>query len=606
MKKMLRILLIASCLYAKLPAAPLSDRTFLAQRDELSYRALEWTINNHYQTKKSNTVLGGTFTATPFYTESTNSADIARWFGIGKTNAIDVTTRALSGETLKADLSDALYSFNIDHSPNSDGATTGYIPMHGRLTLDPKRRAFGTYLSWDQSLENIAKGLRFSVQAPIVDVQASLRPNDIYATASHIPVTDGQTGATLRDYFSGNLRKGISKHSHVYQKELVRGKIHNEFAHAFGIADIKLRLDWLCYTHKRFNYSLGLSLQLPTGTTITNEYAFEPHVGARGHAAAGYNGLLQLHAYAAKNLTVRVDILGDVTYFFEGTERRMVSVYDLTDKVVMPASPYRLVMRNKYSGVQPAANVMSLDHTVKPGFQFDGLVGVSTQWNRWTIDIGYNFYWHQAEKLSLKNADAWSSDQYAFAHNHYSMYADALGTNIGGGNSKTVDGLVQHKGTVGREGDYNDRKAPRTKYQNLIGANKDGWGDPKYVLWDEMDGVGLLNTSTPPYPGAFTSMNGPIQATGKNSSGLIKQTVNADTGVGSNSTGTQAVRYTITSDYAATAEQITHSVVGGISYCFKGTYPVFIGIGGMLEVQESNRNSALENSKIWAKVGIQF
>jgi len=599
MKKMLRILLIASCLYAKLPAAPLSDRTFLAQRDELSYRALEWTINNHYQTKKSNTVLGGTFTATPFYTESTNSADIARWFGIGKTNAIDVTTRALSGETLKADLSDALYSFNIDHSPNSDGATTGYIPMHGRLTLEPKRRAFGTYLSWDQSLENIAKGLRFSVQAPIVDVQASLRPNDIYATASHIPVTDGQTGATLRDYFSGNLRKGISKHSHVYQKELVRGKIHNEFAHAFGIADIKLRLDWLCYTHKRFNYSLGLSLQLPTGTTITNEYAFEPHVGARGHAAAGYNGLLQLHAYAGKNLTVRIDILGDVTYFFEGTERRMVSVYDLTDKVVMPASPYRLVMRNKYSGVQPAANVMSLDHTVKPGFQFDGLVGVSTQWNRWTIDVGYNFYWHQAEKLSLKNADAWSSDQYAFAHNHYSMYADALGTNIVGGTSKTEGGLVQHKGTVGRDGDYNDPKSPLTKHQNLIGANKDGWGDPQYVLWADMD-------ENSPYPGAFTSMNGPIQATGKNSSGLIKQTVNADTGVGSNSTGTQAVRYTITSDYAATAEQITHSVVGGISYCFKGTYPVFIGIGGMLEVQESNRNSALENSKIWAKVGIQF
>jgi len=599
MKKMLRTLLIASCLCAKLHAAPLSDRTFLAQRDELAYRAIDWTTNNHYQTQKTDAVLGATVTATPFYTQSTNSADIARWFGIGKTGAIDVTQRALSGETLKDDLSDALYSFNIDHSPNADGATAGHIPMHGRLTLEPKRRAFGTYITWDQSLEHVAKGLRFSIQAPIVDVQASLNPDDRHATPSHLPLTDGLTGSTLRDYFSGNLRKGISKHSHVYQKELVRGKIHNKYAHAFGIADIKLRLDWLCYTHKRFNYSLGLSLQLPTGTSITNEYAFEPHGGARGHAAVGYNGLLQLHAYSDKNLTVRVDVLGDTTYFFEGTERRMMSVYDLTDKVIMPASPYRLIMRNKYSGVQPAANIMSLDHTVKPGFQFDGLIGVSTKWNRWTIDVGYNFYWHQAEKVALKKADAWSNDQYAFAHNHYSMYADALGTNIIGGTSKVEAGTVQHKGTVGRDDDYNDPKSPLEKHKNLIGANKDDWGTPVYVVWTDMD-------EDSPYPGAFTSMNGPIQTSGKSTSSLIKQTVDADTGVGANSTGTQAVRYTTTSDYAATAEQITHSIVGGISYCFNGTYPLFIGIGGMIEVQESNRNSALENSKIWAKVGIQF
>jgi hypothetical protein len=599
MKKMLRILLIASCVSAHLAATPLSDRTFLAQRDELSYSAIEWTTNNHYNAPKTNNSLGATFTATPFYSQSNNSRDIARWFGTGSTGALDVTNYALSGETFKDDLSSALYSFNIDHCPNCDGSTPGYIPMHGRLTLSPQRHSVGTYLTWNQSLENILKGLRFSIHVPVVDVQASLNPDDQYATASHVPLTDGQTGATLRDYFSGSLRKGITKHSHVYQKELVRGKIHNEDVHAFGIADIKLKFDWMYYTHKRFNSACGISLQLPTGTSITNEYAFEPHVGARGHAAIGFSNLMQLHAYADKNVTVRIDVSGNTSYFFEGTERRMASVYDLTDNVVMPASPYRLVMRNKYSGVQPAANVMSLDHTVKPRFQFDGLIGVSTKWNRWTIDVGYNFYWHQAEKAALKNANAWNNDQYAFAHNHYSMYADALGSDIIGGTSKVEAGTVQHKGTVGRDNDYDDPKSPLEKHKNLIGANKDGWGTPAYVVWTDMD-------EDSPYPGAFTSMNGPIQATGKRTSALIKQTVDADTGVGSNGTGTQAVRYTITSDYAATAEQITHSIVGGISYSFPGKYPFFVGIGGLIEVQESNRNSALENSTVWAKVGIQF
>ena len=109
-------------------------------------------------------------------------------------------------------------------------------------------------------------------------------------------------------------------------------------------------------------------------------------------------------------------------------------------------------------------------------------------------------------------------------------------------------------------------------------------------------------------------MNGPIQNAGHNSSSLMNQIVVAEadqdadypTGSSKDGSGTQSVMYQITSAYAATAAQITHSFVGGVSYCFPGKYPIFVGVGGLAEVQESNRNSAIENFKVWTKVGIQF
>jgi len=599
---------------------PLSDRTFIAQRDELSYSAIHWVTNNHYQTTKTNKALGGLFTATPFYSESINESDVALLLGMGSSQALTVTNTALSGDTLKDTLNQALYSFNIDHSPNSDGATPGYIPMHGRLNWSPKRKSYGMYLTWDQSFDNIANGLRGRITIPIVDTQTNLRPDDSTAVASNIPATDGEKGKTLRDYFSGNLAKGTSTSSHVTQKALTRGKIANDAVHAFGIADIELRLDWQCYTHEKFNCSLGGSIQLPAGNAVSNEYLFEPIIGARGHVATGLNGLLQINAYKSADVTVRVDLLGDMKYFFEATERRFVSVYDKTDNVVMPASPYRLVMRNKYASVQPAANVMSLDHTVKPGFQLDALLGVSTNWKAFTLDIGYNLYWRQEEKLSLKKSNTWVDDEYAFAHNHYSMCGEKLGNFIVGGTSYVdgTDSAILHKGSLGTS-NYNDQyNSAVSKHQNLIGANRDGWGTPERVTDNHKDNGDDNTPEDNYYPGEFTSVNGPIQNHGKNGSALVRQDVtlngNSDekpVGVGFAATGENAgtlpIRYTVTSDYAVTKAQITHSLVGGISYrAAAGNYPIIVGLGGLIELQESNRNSALETAQFWAKIGVQF
>ncbi len=604
MKKILQGLVLLTAATTPLLSITLSNRTFIAHRDELAYQAIEWTTNNHYRNTKSETEMGGLLTATPLYSQTINSEELAILFGTGGATGISVSSIPLSGTTdnYGSTFHQELYGFSIDHCPNCDGSSATQKPMSGRLQLSPQRCVEGVYLGWDQSLNNILKGLRVRILAPIINVQAGMRPNDSNSTPSLIPSTDGITGATLKDYFSGNLEKGPAISSHVLQRKLTRGKISNTLVQTFGLADVDLRLDWNCYTNDRFNCTVGGSLQLPTGAAASNEYMFEPQLGARLHVAAGINGLLQLKALEQDGVTVRIDVLGDLKYFFEGTERRIASVYDRTNAVVLPASPYRLIVQNIYSGVQPAANVMSLDHTVKPGFQFDGLIGASTSWDRWTFDIAYNLYWHQEEKVSLKSATSWVDDTYAFAHNHYSMYANALGTFVIGGTS--LDGssnIVHSSRTASWNSGHLDGNSPITKHQNIIGANANPSGSPARAT-----NAQVASATNTVFPGAFFSMKGPIQNDGRSTSALVNRTPSGSTGVDSAGSGTQAVQYTITSAHAVTAAQITHSLVGGVSYRIDARYPIILGLGGLIEVQESNRNSALENIKVWTKIGIQF
>jgi len=629
MKRKVSCLVLATTIGSSLFGLVRGDRTFLAHRDELAYQAIEWTTNNHYRPAKTDGAIGAFLSLTPFYAESTNAQDLAKLFGTSTTGAITVTPANLKtwaeddaltspGDYLKTVLNQKLWSFNIDHAPNCDGSTAGQIPMNGVMNLKPKRKAIGAYLGWDQNFDNILKGLRLRIMMPIVNAETCLHPDDSTAIPSSLPLTDGISGATLRDYFSGTLRKGVSTHSHVKQKELVRGKIAGDYINAFGIADIDIKLDLSCFERERFSCRIGASLQLPTGNALINEYLFEPQVGARGHVAAGLNGLLRIHAFNNKDLTVRLDLQADMRYFFEGTEKRFLSIYDKTDGVIMPSSLYRLVMRHKYSGVQPAANVLCADHTVKPGFQLDALAGLSGSWKNWTIDLGYNLYWHQEEKVMLKNDTAWQDDQYAFAHNHYSVYADTTLDRIilGGTSINTDTGVVQHSMLTGTSA-YHDKRTAVDKHHNFIGANRDGSDAPVRVSNAGPDDTDSAHKA----PGAFTSMGGPIQNWGRQASALRNQTVvtggddpepadatptDTYTGETTNDTGTQTVRYVVTSIQAVTGAQITHALLGGLSYRLDGHYPVVIGIGGLVELQESNRNSALESSRVWAKLAIQF
>jgi len=648
MNKIIKGLLasILACASFANGAALQSGSTFIAHRDELANLGMEWTTTNHLAPKAACKVevkkdakleknqpaekcvnpFGTTLTATGFYSESTNHTDLAKRFGIGATGAIKITKDTPTADNLH----EAIYGLNIHHSPNSDGVsgsvkahaaddTTAYsrTAMNGTVNLSPKRTVYGANLGWKQSLDGLLKGLSLSVRAPIVQVKTNMRPTITGAEASAIPPVDGKTGATLSDYFGGKLTTDIATYAHVSQAALKKNLIDSANDTVTGFADVEMGINYAfdCCVVKGLKWGFGATAQVPTGNKPDGIKLFEAIYGARGHFAAGANGMIHFDAFSNKDLRVSVDVLANYKYFFKGTEVRTMGIYDISNKVMLPASQYRLLMHHGVTGVLPAANVLTLEHDVTPGHQVDALAGLSVEWKNFTFDIGYNLFWHAKEKVVQRTN--WSNDSYALAHNHYSMKTTAVGdeqNDIIGGTSRVGDGAsaINHNGYVLRAdaqaSGYADETSPVAKHGYVIGSNGDAGGTALIIIQESTD-------DEVDYPGAFTSINGPIQKAGVTTSALFTQspaTVDGDgddiqsTGINVAGADTLTVQYNVSSLPAITNAQITHSVVGGVSYKIPGAYPMIIGVGGQGEFQESGRNSALEGFKVWAKFGISF
>jgi len=632
-----------------------SDRTFIAHRDELASRGMQWASDVSTSQKKCEKScaktsaaskkeakekaecskdFGATFKADIFYGQSTNYADMAYRFGMGTTGAIKVT----QGVTSLSDIDTVLYNTDIQHSPNSDGSSastlaasstvdlTAYdrIPASGTLNLSPRRQVYGAYLGWQQSLDALLEGLYFDVLAPVVQVRTSMRPTVTNSVLSAIPPVDGKSGVSISDYFSGALSTNIATYARVSQAAMTKCKIDNTFQTATGLADLELKLGYATAPKQVKGMKVGVeaAVQVPTGNIPDMTRMFEAVYGARGHVGAGANGFVHFDLMKSNDIQFGFDALVNWKYFFSGTEKRTMGIYDATNKAFVQEAKYHQVMQHGVTGVQPAANVLTLDHTVTPRNQVEFVAGFTAESKNFSARLGYNLYWHQTELVAQKAA--WTNDKYAFAHPHYSMETTALGYDITGGTSYTSgDEVVNQNGYVLRNAakagnDYNDPNSSVGKHAYYIGANADASsGTPFIITFAQVDGV---SASDDYYPGAYTSLGGPIQKTGVTTSALANRVPNTDAfddtdeeadittagGVDTAGDTTLTVRFNVDSTPAVTTTQITHSVVGGASYRIPGKCPIVIGGGAQAEFQASTYNSALEGFKVWASIGISF
>lgn len=561
MNKALRTLLASLLVSSSVFGTVHTDRTFIAHRDELAHAGMAWVTNNHFKAQGGTNSLGARFTATPFYRTSYNDKDLAKLFGMGANSNVVVGSAAPA--TDGSDLHTTLSGFNIDHQtlPLDDDAPAG-VAMSGTLNTAPRRNEWGAHLGWEQSLDSLLKGLRLSITAPVVEVNTTMKATQASAVASApSTIVDGPSGDTITSFFAGNFSKSIGTHTSVQQNALTKGRIGSGYQTTVGVADVDVRLNWACKNWKRFGFDVGASLQIPTGNAPSGSHLLEPIYGARGHVAAGANAMVHIDGFKKGDLHVAFDVIGDWKYFFKGTEKRTMGIYDLNNTVMLPGSSYRMVMRHTQAGVQPAANVLTVDHSVTPGHQFEGVAGICTKWRGWTFDVGYNLFWKEKETVVQKAT--WNNDRYGLADYRYSM--SALG---------------------------DAEEVPVEQHLNVLETG----GEINKVINDAL----------------YTSINGPIQAAGKTTSALMVQKNAEVLGVGSTiteddtSAGTLAVNYNVSSANAVTADQITHSIVGGASYQFTGKFPISLGAGGQVELQEDNRNSALENWSVWAKMGVSF
>ena len=140
---------------------------------------------------------------------------------------------------------------------------------------------------------------------------------------------------------------------------------------------------------------LGLYLlgEIPTGKGTKSEYAFEPRVG-KNHFGLG----LGFDEYYIDDNN-QVVLGANWRYLFGAQEKRS---FDLKDKpwtryIQLVSMPTDSTTKGT---LQKGINLMTLDATVTLGHQLNGYLRWTKRWDNVQVELGYNLFYRQAEKIS--------------------------------------------------------------------------------------------------------------------------------------------------------------------------------------------------------------
>jgi hypothetical protein len=161
-----------------------------------------------------------------------------------------------------------------------------------------------------------------------------------------------------------------------------------------GLDDIQLKLGYDFYTEHANRLSPYGVATIPTGARPTSQWVFEPLVGSKqGSFGFGCNGSYTV--CRNENLT----LLADVKYRYVCNSEECRS-FDLCKNGDW--SRYLLISTaSEPLNSKPGINLFTLPVTVTPGSTIDAWLALHYQQCNCDIEIGYDFWWRQKERLSL-------------------------------------------------------------------------------------------------------------------------------------------------------------------------------------------------------------
>lgn len=370
------------------------------------------TRDRHMQASLAHALVGtqsedranGTLQVTPFYGQTTNGATLGQAIGVNGKNAFDLGSAPTPGDALTW------------HFINGTAMSANPSIVGASISLNPQQRAYGTHINYLQHLDGIAPGLYFSIHAPILHVDANTR----------FSITNDSTG-TIEQFFRGNYTNTTSGST---QTALKYGKFSQKSPGKTGVGDVEAMVGWNFMNEEQSHAGINAGLIIPTSAQANAENTFEPVLGYHAWGlGAGFNADVAL--WEGHNASLKLFVEADYRYLFENSQKRIAGINGTKDW-----SHLRLVgtLGQPLSGnnvLQPFANVGALDWKVKPGSQVDALAGFSYNNSGITVDLGYNFFFKEAEVVSLKNKDAYADGTYAFVPQNYdttqTLYDPALG-----------------------------------------------------------------------------------------------------------------------------------------------------------------------------------
>ena len=282
--------------------------------------------------------------------------------------------------------------FTIDHKPvmnvQEDGSgdigslwfqnvnTASYYSSD--ISFNPKRRTLGMMLYGSL---NIANHVSCSANTAVITTSNNM---NIYEYNNPDFSAVPGLGTLSQAFANKNLQYGA-----------IRGTQTKS-----GVDDIQLKLMYHSYDadqdayqeDQNFYYQVYALVGIPTGQGSQAQYLFEPLVGSK-HAQIGFGG--NLHYYAG---SIKFQAEAKWRYAFSGDEMRS---FDLTKNGQW--SRYMLIVNSLFPyGFYQAINGFTFSTQVTPQNSFD--VYLAAYWDldeKWQLEVGYDFWIRQAEKISI-------------------------------------------------------------------------------------------------------------------------------------------------------------------------------------------------------------
>ena len=389
MKKLLKGLLVAVLAVSSVHAT--TNKTFLMPRSQGVNLAMEYTTYNELIQHKNGDFFGAHFQVVPFYSESSDSDDIGKYFGINDKSLITI-------DHLTANAATDLNYLWMFHDTAPDAATTG------KINFDPDLQAYGARIDYYQDLEKILDGLYLKISLPIVHVD-----NNMNITASDklgfFAEAGPPVGSTaIESYFNGTYSvASIAAAGDNTQAALEYAKMGGSHSET-SVADIDVVLGYKVLEEEDYYLALNLGLTIPVGNDPDGRWVFEPVVGNGNHwgFGGGLDGCYKLWEDGDQN--IKLTAVANYRYLFESSEMRTLGL-KLADGTRIDWGQYRYAGRVGQQEVIPTANILTKDVDVEPGSQLDAIIYFTYNNGGWSFDLGYNFFYKCSEDIDLKGTD---------------------------------------------------------------------------------------------------------------------------------------------------------------------------------------------------------
>ncbi len=297
------------------------------------------------------------FSVKPIYTQSVGSK-FKEYFNINHKCSLNVQEDG-SGDI------DSLW-FQVDSAPGTFYSSN--------LSFHPKRQTYGALLYFSAKF---CYGLSFNINTAVVQARNNMHICE--STIQNQGILPGNP--TVTTSFANCDRK--------------YGRICGDHTKT-GLDDIQVKLVYNPYQSEKGYWDIYVLGGIPTGKGSKAVNLFEPLVGSK-HAQVGVGIDAEWNIKTGEGCTWSLLAEAKYRYGFKGDECRS---FDLTANGQW--SRYMLfVSQTDLFTTFPAINDLTFKVDVTPGSSFDFYLATHAEHERWNFELGYDFWYRSAEKISF-------------------------------------------------------------------------------------------------------------------------------------------------------------------------------------------------------------